>query len=399
MNRDTLITTLQTAAARAREDIRQAVSDGREQWAYISQATIQPFALALLQHESIAAIDGRWYSTHNSAGGFRLRDEAVYLIDRALENDPAEIVDDLLRFTAELTIEVLHVRAVEGLQIDAPLDLGEGCAIVPPSSLPDVNWTRQVFSPRNAPKHGWGKPPSAAIVMKQTLPLELHDPSPNGEPSATLDGRDITALMERALWAATLASGGAPGFRQGYTVILSPGWIGMAAPSMGDSESFPIMIPRSQPIDRNLAPRLFQLLRPEDRLTLALSKLQSSRRRESAAERVIDLGTCIEILLMHGASDNTEISYKIGLRAAWLLGANGTERMKVFKRARALYSARSMAVHTGKEPKIRNDADPGAAYAELEAYDTLCATIIVKLTELLRWPDWARLVLDADSAP
>ena len=98
---------------------------------------------------------------------------------------------------------------------------------------------------------------------------------------------------------------------------------------------------------------------------------------------------------MHASSNNTEISYKIASRAAWLLGVDGPDRVAIFKRARDLYNARSMAVHSGMAPKEGKNY-PGGVEAALNSYDKLCAAIIIKIALQGKWPDWLKLVLNAE---
>lgn len=191
---------------------------------------------------------------------------------------------------------------------------------------------------------------------------------------------------------------GAPEFRQGYDVVASCGWPGMTSGSMRGGETFPVLVPRTRPVDADLARKLFhQLRKQQGKLDLAMNKLQASRRRDSFAERAVDLGTCLEVLLMHESTSNTEISYKIASRAAWLLGVDGPDRLAIFKRARDLYNARSMAVHSGMAPK-EGKSYPEGVEAALNSYDKLCAAIIIKIALQGRWPDWIKLVLNAEES-
>lgn len=395
MSRAQLIESLNAAVVLARRDIALAAEDGRVRWAHISAETVRPFAEALLSNQAIAELQGQWYSLRRGAARLDLRSDAVYLIDRALDYDAAMIIDDLLRFCVDRTIELVSVRAVEGITVGARVDLGDGFFIAPPSALPTVAETRLVFSPNNVPKHGWGNPPTAAIGRTSICSVQLLPPTTDiMRFHASVDG-DPEVDMEYALLAATLSSNGAPEFRQAYDVVTSVGWLGMACGTMGASESFPVRIPSPRPANEELLPRLFQSLRKQKgRLNLAISKLQSSRRRNSFAERAIDLGTCIEVLLMHGESNNTEIGYKIASRAAWLLGSTGTHRLEIFKRAQDLYKARSTAVHNGVAPKIKGD--PMGIYPALDSYDALCAAAIINLADRDEWPNWTSLVLDAE---
>lgn len=398
MNRDALVVCLRAAADSARRDLSTAVNDGRARWAYVSPGTVRPFGNALLSNASVAELNGLWYTLPYQGGRLDFQTAAIYLIERALDHDAGEIIDDLLRFVSTRTIELISVRAVEGIAVGSPLELSDGFSIVPPPALPNVAETKMVFSPHNAPKHGWGSPPSAAIVLRETFHVPFCEPPKRGESGQTLYRAEVELDMEYALWAATLASEGAPEFRQGYDVVASCGWPGMTSGSMRGGETFPVLVPRARPVDADLARKLFhQLRKQQGKLDLAMSKLQASRRRNSFAERAVDLGTCLEVLLMHESTNNTEISYKIASRAAWLLGVDGPDRVAIFKRARDLYNARSMAVHSGMAPKEGKNYPEGVE-AALNSYDKLCAAIIIKIALQGRWPDWIKLVLNAEES-
>lgn len=397
MNRDTLITCLHAAAESARRDLSKAANDGRARWAHISPETVQPFGDALLSNTSIAALNGLWYSLPYQGGRLDLRTAAIYLVDRALDHNAGEVIDDLLRIVSSRTIELISVRAVEGIAVSSPLKLGDGLSIVAPSALPNTAETRTVFSRHNAPKHGWGCPPSAAILLRENFHVPFCEPPP-GESGPTFYRAEVELNMEYALWAATLASDGAPEFRQGYDVVASCGWPGMTSGSMRESQSFPSFIPHACSVDADLARNLFlQLKKKPGKLDLAINKLRASRRRTSSAERAVDLGTCIEVLLMHDNKINTEIRYKIASRAAWLVGIDGPERLAIFKRARDLYDLRSTSVHTGEEPKDLKNCPEGIG-AALDSYDKLCASIIIKIALQDGWPDWTKLVLNVEES-
>jgi hypothetical protein len=400
MNRDALVECLRIASTAVCHDLGAAINDGRPRWAHISPEIAQPFGEALLSNEAIAELNGLWYTLPYQAGKLDFRTAAVYLIDRALARDAGEIIDDLLRFASTRTIELISVRSVEGITVNSPVELGDGFFILPPSALPDVVETKAVFSPSNSPRHGWGSPPSAAIVLREMFEVPFCAPPKHGESGGTQYRGDVEADMEHALWATTLASEGAPDFRQGYDVVLSCGWPGMTSGSMRATESFPVPVPRARLVDAGLAPKLFHELRKQQgKLDLAMNKLQASRRRNSFAESAMDLGTCLEILLMRESSSNTEISYKLASRAAWFLGITGVDRLVIFERARDLYTARSMAIHAGVAPKIKGSRNaPDEAYKILDSYDKLCAAIIVKIALQGGWPDWKKLVLNVDES-
>ncbi len=99
-----------------------------------------------------------------------------------------------------------------------------------------------------------------------------------------------------------------------------------------------------------------------------------------------------EIVLMHeksgGGDGKSEITAKISSRGAWLLGRTGPERLVISKELKALYSARSKVVHTGR-------ASDKLAQA-LPSFDRLVARILRELLRRRKFPDWNHLTFGAE---
>lgn len=93
-----------------------------------------------------------------------------------------------------------------------------------------------------------------------------------------------------------------------------------------------------------------------------------------------------EIVLMHDQSrSNTEITYKIASRAAWLLGSDADERAQIFDQMKQLYATRSTAVHTG--------VLPSKSKIDLDIAENLVVRIIRAILERGDFPDWMSLTM------
>ena len=62
-------------------------------------------------------------------------------------------------------------------------------------------------------------------------------------------------------------------------------------------------------------------------MDIALDRLNLARRRRSPGDQAIDSGICLEALL--GDDSPQELTYKLKLRAALLLGSTVTERREI----------------------------------------------------------------------
>ncbi|PHP19322.1 hypothetical protein CG471_12890 [Sphingobium sp. IP1] len=391
-----LIAALELAKRAALRDLVSKFDPNLARWANFRATTVDPFAAALMLEPVLEAINDKWMHTPGGGGArISLASCAIYLIDRSIDVAPAEIVSDLLRFAVEHTVVTREIRAVEGLKVQHAIELDEGLSIVPGEQLVTAGPGALIFSNGNVPSHGYGAPPHAAIVRSETFTVEIMAPPTDAMPPMTTL-RNHESLFAAAMSAIVLASTGAPHFRQSFTIVDSPGWPWMAAPGFGGSEPFPVLVPYLAAVDPQRLIAAFKALRKfGNELDLAIGKLESSRRRLRLDERMVDLGTALEIVLMHGAEGSGEIINKVATRAAWLIGESGEDRLATFKTARDLYSERSKAVHTGKLKTTKAPAFPGddSAYAK---YDKLVADVIFAIAKRKSWPDWTRLVLDAD---
>jgi hypothetical protein len=127
----------------------------------------------------------------------------------------------------------------------------------------------------------------------------------------------------------------------------------------------------------------------KDSLHRAIDRLGRARLARSPVDQALELGIAAEIALMHAeTSGNTEITYKIGSRAAWLLGETATERTEIFGDIKQLYQARSQAVHSG--------ILSAKSKVDLQAGDELVARTLAAILALGRFPEWSSLTMGGD---
>ncbi len=150
--------------------------------------------------------------------------------------------------------------------------------------------------------------------------------------------------------------------------------------------------PSPLPIQAVVVRRIYESLekfRNGESLVRSIERLGRARIAVSPVDRALELGIAAEIALMHDNSPtNAEITYKIGSRAAWLLGRDHDEREAIFLNMKKLYQARSQAVHSGTlSPKSSID---------LDAADRLVARVLIAILERGSFPDWNNLTMGGD---
>lgn len=122
------------------------------------------------------------------------------------------------------------------------------------------------------------------------------------------------------------------------------------------------------------------------RLDIASKRLNLARRRNSLGDKAIEVSIALEALL---GDDRFDLTYKIRLRAALLLGGNLEERREISGAVKKLYQLRSDIVHGGKDdvkPEVQEVIDRGVS---------ICARLIQVLVEIGKIPNWDEIEMGA----
>ncbi len=105
--------------------------------------------------------------------------------------------------------------------------------------------------------------------------------------------------------------------------------------------------------------RLYNLIlsRPEDRVRIALKRLNTCMSRDDAADAVLDATIALEVLL--GDAENLAISYKIRMRAGALAAYRGNRSStEVASEVKNIYAVRSQIVHGMSTTKKQKSVVP-----------------------------------------
>ncbi|MEH3092329.1 MAG: HEPN domain-containing protein [Agrobacterium cavarae] len=123
----------------------------------------------------------------------------------------------------------------------------------------------------------------------------------------------------------------------------------------------------------------------------ASARLNSARRRVTAGDSAIDLATALEALLAT-SDERSEITYRLKLRAAIMLGDSLEERENIFRRIGELYKLRSNVVH-GSLSTHSDATDTATVNWATDA----CSRLLTKVVRAGRMPDLQKLVLIGSS--
>ena len=130
------------------------------------------------------------------------------------------------------------------------------------------------------------------------------------------------------------------------------------------------------------------------RLELSLGRLASSARRHLGRfrheDRLLDIAVALEVLF---GLQGGELTHKLSVRAARLLGESGDERLAVFESVQGLYDKRSRIIHGGPPRRGATRADTEMA---TECAYRIGRAAMLKILARGSFPDWKRLILDAE---
>ena len=133
------------------------------------------------------------------------------------------------------------------------------------------------------------------------------------------------------------------------------------------------------------------------RLEVPIKRWIKSQTDQSLVDAFIDLGIVLESLYLDDGRES-ELGFRLRLRAGWFLGNSVEERDSVMNNIRDIYELRSGAVHAGQVPDVHKTRQ--IRDIKDEAVD-LCMRSIVKKIHHARaygeFPNWNRLVLGDDN--
>ena len=134
--------------------------------------------------------------------------------------------------------------------------------------------------------------------------------------------------------------------------------------------------------------------RDRDRLELSLGRLVSSERRILGRfryeDRLLDIAVALEVLF---GLQGGELTHKLSVRAAHLLGDSGEKRLAVYESVKRLYEERSRIVH-GSRPR-RGGKQTDTEETVKGAY-RIGRAALMKILARRSFPDWTRLTLTAE---
>jgi len=330
-----------------------------------------------------------WISTGDGGGAITPGRFGDWAIDRLVQGlTPQAILDAFAIEIGSNSGCYEEVSPLFGVELDASIHLNEGITI---DALPTDDLERAFFYVQVQPvTFATG---TALLKQRYTVsPAFVQgglDAAGEGVTAPDIAARDVARGDVRL--ACLLASVG-PVELPLSALVPDPNNLFVAGHGNQAGRPHGLMPMVAFPIESAKLKRTYNLLKTfkgGDSMARAIDRLGRSRLAASPVDRALDLGMAAEIVLMHDhSSANTEIAHKIGSRAAWLLGNDPETRATIFAEMKALYHARSTAVHSGALSR--------KSTIDLDAADRLVTAAFIAILERGRYPDWASLVMGGD---
>ena len=116
-----------------------------------------------------------------------------------------------------------------------------------------------------------------------------------------------------------------------------------------------------------------------------------ARRVAGPVDSAIDLGIALESLLLNDLDDERgELTFRLRVRGARLLGKTLDERREIYKALNAVYGLRSSAVHSGVLSETLNSKQLNDI---LERGQQIAADLVESVLRRGKSPDWGDVVL------
>lgn len=344
-------------------------------------------ASAMMSHSEFSTERRCFYMSHTILIKTSL--QSRNLLTQAAQTDSNSAVNWYRRVLRATSTNVDVVSAVYGLAVREPVTFSNGVRLMPVGKLLPTRQAHALASEAFLPIGlGQTRHPAAAVMTFRSVNPTVDHQAGHKEFLAAIQ------TIRRTITAFTLSEANTPVTGVSWTDVHDPdlrasaiGYMSQGATYDGREPWFPTDI---DPAALEWIERVLALTgNVASVCDLALTRLNLARRRQTPGDQAID--GCISLEALLGDSQRGDLTYKLRLRAARLLGTNFAERRVVSKQVDAFYSLRSKVVHgqsLGAGEKDKEVAERGL---------DLALTILRRIVLDAKMPNHQELELGLDS--
>ena len=400
MDREEIISTLETVLDENSSFYKTAFQKATKYPIEIAEALFyhelsQPVKAVLETQDGFRGSEPLYVFSDTGSGIFDPERISPKLVAKARETGSAFLaVDWLEKVISTRQAKGLRIIVLWGLTVQNTVSLLQEVDLIPINQLPESMQKEQLLNYHAMKLDHFNLPfeqPQTALVYRMTIepviaPLQKEPPKKNI--------LHIEHLNE-ILLALTLVGPCAP---IQYFSRFQFEDDDLEFAQLGKETSY--AIPEIQPhflksygsFDPEVAKQVVQLYlglkgKTKKKVKVALERLHQSIRRRQTGDQAIEVSIALESLLSDG---RTEKMYKVGLRAALLLGEKLTDGLNTRFLIESVYGLRSGLVHEGEVSetvKVKRRGKEKSKDLVREAI-VICDRVIRRILELGEIPDW-----------
>ena len=321
---------------------------------------------------------------------------AAPLVRRVLQTgDPDDAIRWLQKVLGTTAADGQCVLALWGVPVERRIELTPRVAIVPMDGLPESKqkqlvtnlWYQHTAGPFFSSLHL--TPPESALVVGDWVEPFFYTPDEDNLTDGFAAKRKLLSEIALVLTAV------------GPRVPLEAAcWFNFDDPDLEQAssaqsfyvQSFIEVLPlRPQvypPLDPVEAPRVVQnyLAMQEavrGKVRVALQRLSQAQRRHNFGDQAVELSIALEALM--GDTATTEITHRIAVRSARMLGGDGSVRAKNGKVIKDAYKIRSQTVHGQAESRKGRETEKRKI---IDRTLEICIELVKTIIQQKAIPDW-----------
>jgi Apea-like HEPN len=343
---------------------------------------------ALRQEPELKKFDGKWVHVLDvAAQTLEYWHLALWLLTRARSTNSHQALSDLARYLEVSEIPCEAALVVSGLEPESSYEMGSEISFIP--------WTDLRLSSQKQSVHerfvfgGLFNVPTGVLIRELNFKKRYIS---QADYAAALSNEKPDSVdwieLHDCLMCLALVGPSAPHVLASWLTAAewAPIWFGqMQLPLLEGWAISQKLSTEGAEVGR----QLFEKFRSADvkfqkHLRLVMQRLIRASRRVTPVDAAIDLGISLESLYVGNEKD--ELSYRLRIRAARLLGNDKAHQIEIFNLLKNVYDLRSKAVHTGD---IEMKSKGGRSVQEiLQAGHSLAAETARRFIVNGKIPDW-----------
>ena len=352
---------------------------------------------------------------NRSPNGYPLEDLRNKLLEIARDQDIKAAVSAFDRCTTDTPVSFKYCALLEGIYVEEETQIFDGVRLVPP--LDSLSNLSQLF---NFNVSEWRLTPlrekTLLVVDASVSPIFIfHKPDPRGYYSGStfrvkeysgkfpdfnaseIHNDDFYMELCQAL---SLTCNSPVQIRLQWRFLakdkifnLTPGQAESTQLGRSDLSGSSTKVRTSQIEEAKRIYNEFAEFNQKDRekLLIVIKRWIKSKTSQEDVDRMIDLGIALESLYVPESSG--EITFKLGVRAAWHLEEDPVDRRALKKTFGDIYKWRSEAVHTGNLSKKTKNLSQEEIDEFIETAQDYCRDSILKILKEGKFPtNWDNLI-------